>query len=83
VGEDVVSHMFQLRSGIPGAPEPIQFRNGVVYHMPIFHALTSEKGAFTTMQMGVLKGDLVFVFWMTGLLANTMLTAKKKMLGLL
>lgn len=72
VGEDAASHMFQLRSGIPGAPEPIQFRNGIVYHMPIFHALTTEKGAFTTVQTGVLKGDLVFVFWMTGLLANTM-----------
>jgi hypothetical protein len=74
VGEDAASHMFQLRSGIPGAPEPIQFRNGVVYHMPIFNALSSEKGAFTSIQTGVLKGDLVFVFWMTGLLEKTMMT---------
>jgi hypothetical protein len=74
VGEDAVSHMFQLRSGIPGAPEPIHFRNGIVYHMPIFSALSSEKGAFTSIQTGVLKGDLLFVFWMTGLLEKTMRT---------
>jgi hypothetical protein len=74
VGEDAISHMHQLRSGIPGVTQPIQFRNGVVYHMPIFHAPSSEKGAFTSTQTGVLKADLVFVFWMTGLLEKTMKT---------
>jgi hypothetical protein len=74
MGEDAVSHMFQLRGGIPGAPENTQFRNGVVYHMPIFQSLSPETGAFTTKQTDVIKGDLVFVFWMTGLLEKTMET---------
>ena len=71
IGEDAVTHMFQLRSGIPGIPEPISFRNGVVYHMPIFQSMTPDNGVFTSMQTDVIKGDLLFVFWMTGVLDIT------------
>ncbi len=74
MGEDAVSHMFQLRGGIPGAPNDIQFKNGVVYHMPIYQSLTSEKGVFTAIQTDVIRGDLVFVFWLTGILEATMTT---------
>jgi hypothetical protein len=70
LGGDVVTRMFQLRSGIPGQPEPILFRNGVVYHMPIFRSLTP--GAFTSRPTDVMDGVLLFVFWMTGVLELTM-----------
>ncbi len=73
-GEDAVTHMHQLRAGIPGASKDIQFRNGVVYHMPVFQSLTPDNGAFTSAQTDVIKGDLLFVFWMTGILEETMET---------
>jgi hypothetical protein len=44
----------------------------MVYHMPIFRSLTQKNGAFTNAQTNVMAGDLLFVFWIIGVLDVTM-----------
>jgi hypothetical protein len=72
MGTATITHAFALRGGIPGQPDSILFKNGAVYHMPIFQSLTPETGAFTSEQTDVLTGVLFFVFWLTGVLELTM-----------
>lgn len=72
VGLATVTHTFALRGGIPGQSDDILFKNGAVYHMPIFRSLTPATGTFTSVQTDEMKGVLLFVFWLTGVLELTM-----------
>ena len=73
-GSPVATHMFQLRGGIPGrSADSLEFRNGFVYHMPIFQSMQSPStGVFTAVPTDIMRGELLFVFWMTGVLELTM-----------
>lgn len=74
MGTPTITHAFALRGGIPGQPDDLLFKNGAVYHMPIFQSLTPDTGAFTSEHTDVMKGVLSFVFWLTGVLGKTMNT---------
>jgi hypothetical protein len=69
LGTAVASHLLPLRSGIPGHSKDAGDR-GVVYHMPLFQSLTP--GVLTNVPSDVMRGVLLAVFWMKGLLEHTM-----------
>ena len=73
-GKPTITHTFQLRGGIPGQDGYVEFRNGAVYHMPFFEAIDPEtKGSiYTSEKTGPMRGDLLFVLWLTGILEVTM-----------
>ena len=67
LGIAVASHLYPLRSGIPGQSKDA---DGVVYHMPLFQSLTP--GVLTNVPSYEMRGVLLAVFWMKGLLERTL-----------